>query len=257
MPILIGLAIAIPIVIGIVFLIGNAITNSNTLWHFKHCNVLVGGKKGSGKDLLFQWVINKRSEYYYGNISYGGAYKKINLHQVSCEPNDYEHIVNEKIVKQPHYFREKKDIYISDIGVYLPSYMDSKLYSKFPSMPVFYALSRHLYNGNVHCNSQNIERGWKALREQADFYIQVKRTYKIFGLIFITKYYSYDKYESAKQNLLPLKARLLNKYSKSEVDLYKATNGDIRKGYIIQTKRKLFYDTRAMEKIMLKGKRKK
>lgn len=257
MAILILIAIAIPLFIALAFLIGNAMTNSNTLWHFKHCNVLVAGKKGSGKDLLFQWVINKRNEYYYGNIGYGGHHKIVKLKQVSCEPNDYDHIVNDKIEKKPHFFREKKDIYISDIGIYLPSYMDSKLYSKFPSMPIYYALSRHLANNNVHCNTQNIERGWKALREQADFYIQVKRTYKIFGFLFITKYYSYDRYESARQNLMPLKARLLNKYSKAEVDIYKATNGDIRKGYIFQIKPKLKYDTRAMEKILLKGKRKK
>ena len=257
MYILIIIAVAIPILIGIVWLISNHLTNKNTLWNFKHCNVLVGGKKGTGKDLLFQWVINKRKDYYYSNLSYGGFYKNISLKQVSCEPNDYNKIVNDKIEKQPHALKENKDIYISDIGVFLPSYMDSKLYSKFPSMPVFYALSRHLYNCNVHCNSQNIERGWKALREQADFYIQVKRTYKIFNWLFITKYYSYDKYESAKQNLLPIKTRLLNKFSKAEVDKYYATNGEIRKGYIFQTKKNLHYDTRAFEKILLKGKRKK
>ena len=86
-------------------------------------------------------------------------------------------------------------------------------------------------------------------------YIQVKRTYKIFGL-FITKFYTYDRYESAKQNLLPIKTRLLNKFSKAEADIYNATNGDIRKGYIFQFKHKLKYDTRAFEKILLKGKRK-
>lgn len=257
MAILILIAIAIPLFIALAFFIGNAMTNSNTLWHFKHCNVLVAGKKGSGKDLLFQWVINKRNDYYYANIGYGGNHKIVKLKQVSCEPNDYDHIVNDKIEKQNHFFKEKKDIYISDIGIYLPSYMDSKLYAKFPSMPIYYALSRHLANNNVHCNTQNIERGWKALREQADFYIQVKRTYKIFGFLFITKYYSYDRYESARQNLMPLKARLLNKYSKAEVDIYKATNGEIRKGYLLQIKPKLKYDTRAMEKILLKGKRKK
>lgn len=257
MYILIIIAIAIPIIIGIVWLIGNHLTNKNTLWNFKHCNVLVGGKKGTGKDLLFQWVINKRKDYYYANLSYGGFYKNISLKEVSCEPNDYNNIVNEKIEKQPHKLKESKDIYISDIGVFLPSYMDSKLYSKFPSMPVFYALSRHLYDCNVHCNSQNIERGWKALREQADFYIQVKRTYKIFNWLFITKYYSYDKYESAKRNLLPLKNRLLNKFSKAESDKYYAENGEIRKGYIFQFRKSLHYDTRAFEKILLKGKRKK
>lgn len=255
--VLILLALGIPTIIFIVWLIGNAITNNNTLWHFKHCNVLIAGKKGAGKDILTQWVINKRNEPYYANISYGGACKKIKLNQVSCAPNDYDHIVNDKIVKQPHFFREKCDIYISDIGVYLPSYMDSKLYAKFPSMPIYYALSRHLANNNVHCNTQNIERGWKALREQADFYIQVKRTYKIFGFIFITKYYSYDNYESARQCLKPINTRILNKYSKANVDEYRALHGDIRKGYIIQFKHKLKYDTRAMEKILLKGRRKK
>lgn len=228
----------------------------NMMWHFRHCNVLVGGKKGSGKDLLFQYVINKRKRAYYGNILYGGKGKKIQLTDVSCAPNDYEHIVNNKIVKQPHHFKEKCDIYISDIGVFLPSYMDSKLYNKFPSMPVFYALSRHLYNNNVHCNCQNIERGWKALREQADFYIIVKRTYKL-PFLLITKIYTYDKYESARQNLLPIKTRLINKYSKAEADVFRATNGDIRCGYIFQWKKTIKYDTRAFEKILLKGRRKK
>ena len=236
MPVIIVLVIAIPLLIGIAWLIGNLSVNMNTMWHFKHCNVLVGGKKGSGKDLLFQWVINKRHKPYYANISYGGKCKKVSLNAVSCYPNDYDHIVNDKIEKTTHKFKEKCDIYISDIGVYLPSYMDSKLYNKFPSMPVFYALSRHLYNNNVHCNTQNIERGWKALREQADFYIIVKRTYNFLGFLLITKYYSYDNYDSAKKGLKPIKTRLLNKYSKAEADIYKATNGDIRKGYIFQLK---------------------
>lgn len=226
------------------------------LWHFKHCNVLVGGKKGSGKDLLFQYVINKRNKPYYANILYGGKGKKITLKDVSCAPNDYERITNNQIVKSPHIFKEKSDIYISDIGIFLPSYMDSKLYNKFPSMPIFYALSRHLYLNNVHCNTQNIERGWKALREQADFYIIVKRTWSI-PFFLITKFYTYDKYESARQGLTPVKTRLINKYSKAETDIYKATNGDIRQGFIIQRKTKVKYDTRAFEKILLRGRRKK
>ena len=242
--------------IGLVLIIKNSIVNRNTLWNFKHCNVIVAGKKGSGKDLVFQWVINKRKKYYYSNISYGGKHKIISLKEVSCMPNTYYTLINDKVEKQPHLFKEKCDIYISDIGNFLPSYMDSTLYKYFPSMPLYYSLSRHLYNNNVHCNTQNIERGWKALREQADFYLQVKRTYKL-GFLFITKYYSYDRYDSAKQNLLPIKTRLLNKYSKAEVDIYRATNGNIEKGYIFQFKWKLKYDTRAFEKILLKGRRKK
>ena len=236
--------------------IKNASVNRNTLWNFKHCNVIVAGKKGSGKDLIFNWVIKKRKDFYYSNISYGRKHKIITLKDVSCMPNTYYKLINNDVVKTPHLFKEGKDIYISDIGNFLPSYMDATLYKYFPSMPLFYSLSRHLYNNNVHCNTQNIERGWKALREQADFYIQVKRTFKIFGLLFITKYYSYERYESAKQNLLPIKTRLLNKYSKAEADIYNATNGRIDKGYIFQLKHTLKYNTRAFEKILLKGRRK-
>lgn len=249
------IVILVVLIIGLVLAIKHYLFVKDILWQFKHCNVIVSGKKGTGKDLIFQYVINKRKERYYANISYGGDYKNIKLKQVSCEPNDYEHIVNDNIVKQPHKLVEKKDIYISDIGVFLPSYMDSKLYKQFPSMPILYALSRHLYDNNIHCNTQNIERGWKALREQADFYIITKRTYKIFGWFF-TKCVTYDKYESARQQLLPIKSRLMNKYSKAETDIYNASNGTIKTGFIIQRKKNLKYDTRAFEKILLKGKRK-
>lgn len=248
-------ALIVGVIFLLIFLVKNHFVNANVLWNFKHCNVIVAGKKGSGKDLLFQGIINKRKDFYYANISYGGKHKIVQLKEVACGDNSYEKIINNEIEKQPHMFKEGKDIYISDIGIHLPSYMDSKLYIKFPSMPIFYAMSRQLYDNNVHCNTQNIERGWKALREQADFYIQVKRTYKIFGLL-ITKYYSYDRYDSAVKNLLPIKTRMLNKYSKAEVDVYNASNGDIRKGYFFQRIRKIKYDTRAFEKILLKGRRK-
>lgn len=255
MGVIVLIAILVALVLIIILWIKHWLFVQDVLWQFKHCNVIVSGKKGTGKDLVFQYVINKRKEKYYANISYGGDYKNIKLKQVSCAPNDYEHIVNDNIVKQKHTLVEKKDIYISDIGVFLPSYMDSKLYKEFPSMPILYALSRHLYANNIHCNSQNVERGWKALREQADFYIITKRTYKIFG-IFLTRCITYDKYESARQGLLPIKTRILNKYSKAEVDIYNAKNGNIKSGFIIQRKKDLKYDTRAFEKILLKGKRK-
>jgi len=254
--IIVIIALFFLLLVGLVVIFKNVLVNRDTLWNFKHCNVIVAGKKGTGKDLLFQWVINKRKDFYYANIPYGHKHKVICIKDVSCMPNTYYNLIQNKVEKQPHLFKEKKDIYISDIGNFLPSYMDSLLYKYFPSMPLFYSLSRHLYNSNVHCNCQNIERGWKALREQADFYIQVKRTYRIFCL-FITKYYSYDRYESAKKNLLPIKTRLLNKFSKAEADKYRAENGEIKKGFIFQWKWRLHYDTRAFEKIMLKGRRKK
>lgn len=257
MVIVIIIAVIVLSIIMIALIIKYLMFKRYVLNNFKSCNVIVAGKKGTGKDLVFNYVINHRKDYYYSNISYGGVHKTITLKDVSVYPNTYLSLINDKVEKQPHRFKDGKDIYISDIGNFLPSYMDSTLYKLFPSMPIYYSLSRHLYNNNVHCNTQNIERGWKALREQADFYIQVRCTYKIFGLIFITKMRTYERYESARQNLAPLKTRILNKQSKANYDLYNAQNGVIKSGILIQFKHQLHYDTRAFEKILLKGKRKK
>lgn len=256
MVIVIVLAIAVILVIAFILFIKYIFFKRYVLNNFKSCNVIVAGKKGTGKDLVFNYVINHRHDYYYSNIDYGGKHKKITLKDVSVYPNTYLNLINDKVDRQPHTFKDGKDIYLSDIGNFLPSYMDSTLYKLFPSMPIYYSLSRHLYDNNVHCNTQNIERGWKALREQADFYIQVKGTIKLFGMIFITRMITYEKYESAKQNLLPLKIRWFNKQSKAQHDLYVAQNGKINSGFFIQFKNQLHYDTRAFEKILLKGKRK-
>jgi len=255
MAVIIVIALIILLIIGSIFLIKHCLFIKNIVDNFKHCNVIVFGKKGSGKDLVFQWVIYKRKkEHYYANLDYGYNGSNTLLKEVSVYPNTYDTIVSNEIIKTEHKFKEKSDIYISDIGIFLPSYMDSTLYKKFPSMPIFYALSRHLYANNVHCNTQNLERCWKALREQADFYVWARKTLRLFGYLII-KVNTYDKYESAKARLEPLKARFFNKYSKSEVDLYNAQNGDIRSGHIILKIKSIKYDTRAFENILLKGDR--
>lgn len=253
-------SIAVGIFLLILF-IGHILFVNALVSEFDRSNTITFGKIGRGKGLITQFVINKRKrKNYYGNISYSKEGDKRfhlieSLKEVSCEPNDFKAIVEDKIEKTPHKFIENSDIFIDDIGIYLPSYMDSLLYRYYPSMPVLYAMSRQLYNMHIHCNTQSLERGWKALREQADFYIKACHTTKLFGFIFITKVITYDKYESAKQGLLPIKTRLLNKYSKAEADIYRATNGEIKQGHIIQLKWQLHYDTRAFEKILLEGDR--
>lgn len=254
--IIVFILIAIGLFIVLFWLIKQCLFTHSIIQNFKKCNVVVAGKKGTGKDLVFNKVINKRKQEYYSNIKYGGKCHLISLKAVSVYPNTYKEFINENVSKINRSFKEKKDIYISDGGIFLPSYMDSTLYKTYPSMPIYYALSRHLYDSNIHVNVQNYERLWKALREQADFFLTTKKTIKIFG-IFFTKCITYDKLQSAMQGLLPIKSRLLNKYSKAEVDLYNSQNGEIKQGWIIQFKHSLHYNTRAFEKIILKGKRKK
>ena len=106
---------------------------------FKDGNVITFGRKRKGKDLVHQYIINKRKDFYYGNISYGGKHHVITLKDINLDPNTYLNFINNDIEKSPHLFKEGKDIYISDIGNFLPNYMDSTLYKKFPSMPIFYS----------------------------------------------------------------------------------------------------------------------
>lgn len=257
--------IIIACVVGVVFLViaivKYVIFTKGLIREFDRSNVIVYGKIGRGKGLTTQYVINHRKKPFYSNIPYveEGNPKQItildNLKEVSCGENDYKHIVEGNIKKTPHKFVESSDIFIDDIGVYLPSYMDSLLYKYYPSMPILYAMSRQLYDMHIHCNTQSLERGWKALREQADFYVKAVCTYKLFGFIFITKLITYDKYESAKANLCPIKTSLFNKYAKAEKELYIAQNGEIKSGYIIQFKKDLHYDTRYFENVLLEGER--
>lgn len=240
----------------IILYIKHKLFMDNIYWHFKHCNVITFGKKGSGKDLVTEKIIKHRKDFYYANIPYTKDNYEIieDFKKVSVHPIDYKALIENNFEKVPHTFKEGKDIYISDMGVYLPSYMDSTLYKLYPSMPVLYALDRQLYSQNIHFNTQSLERGWKALREQADFFVMCKRTYKL-PFILITSVVTYDKYESAFKRLEPIKTRMLNKYSKAEVDVYNASNGEIRKGLIFRLKCHIDYDTRYFEKKLLYGER--
>lgn len=237
-----------------IWLIKNKLFYNDIVKHFKKCNCVVDGKKGSGKDLLFQKVINTRNETYYSNIDYGKRYIHVDVKDISASGNTYKDFIVDNVKKSQRLFYETKDIYISDGGIYLPSYMDATLYKTYPSFPIFYALSRHLYRANVHVNIQNFARLWKALREQADFFIHVHKTINFFGFLII-KATTYDKYESAVAYLSPVKSRIMNKYSKSEVDIYRATNGEIKRGYIIIRKRSIKYNSRAFENVLLDGER--
>lgn len=247
--IIVLIACAIPLILLFVFLIRSWLFSREVLRNFKSCNVIVDGKKGRGKDLLFQWVIAKRKQAYYSNIDYGGKYTHVSLAEISAYPNTYENFIDDKVKICKRWAYEKEDVYISDGGIYLPSQMDSLLHKKYPSFPIYYALPRHLAAHNIHINTQNLGRVWKALREQADYFVHMKGVIKL-PFFMVVKCITYDKYESAIRCLEPVQGRILNKFSKAETDIYKASNGDIRVGWIFIRKSLLKYDTRAFEKVL-------
>lgn len=214
-------------------------------------NVIVSGRKRYGKDILFQAVIRWRKEKYLANIDYGGKYQHLDLKELELTPNTYDNFINgdvKKVEKNPYF--EKHDIYISDGGIYLPSQADSKLHKTYPSMPITYALTGHMWANGIHINAQRLERIWKSLREQADYFIRIRKRCLKLPFVFVVFTTEYEKYESAKQELNPLSSRLFNKFSKAEMDKYKAQNGFIKNGFIIVPKSYLKYDTRAFHKII-------
>ena len=86
--------------------------------------MIVFGKKGTGKDLLFQVVVNRRNENHYSNINYGKKSLNVSIKELSLFPNTYESLIDNKIEKVEPNLKEKYDIYISDGGVILPSQFD-------------------------------------------------------------------------------------------------------------------------------------
>ena len=245
------LIIGVILVLLMVVLFKSSINKKYLVNAFKDNNVIVFGKKGTGKDMLFQMVINKRKDFYYSNISYGKKWLEIKINDLSLYPNTYDDLINGNITKVDPNLKENYDIYISDGGVILPSQYDSKLDKTYPSLPIFYALQRHLYNSNTHVNTQYLGRLYKKLREQADAYIKCERVIFIFG-IYIQLFTYYDRYETAERSLLPMKTKILNGFNNGLVEQYYATNGTIKPMFIIGRKNSLTYNTRYFKDVFLK-----
>lgn len=224
---------------------------------FKHGNVIVWGKKRKGKDLLFQIVINKRKKPYLTNYpakyNYGGNGLEIGINSLSVAPNTYESTITNKITKIDYKkLYEKRDVYIADAGIYLPSHQYHIIGKNFPSLPIYYSVIGHLYDSNIHTNyNGSITRLYDKLREQADEYIKVLGSVKFLGFIFIKVRY-YEIYETAAKGLLPMKKALINSHQRAIYDEYTATNGLIKDMWVYIRKRKIHYDTRYFRRVFFK-----
>lgn len=217
---------------------------------FQQGNVIVFGQKGKGKDLIFQKVIRLRKKPYFANVNYGYKYNYIKLSELALGENTYENFINDSVQQiEKKEDLEGADIYISDAGIYLPAQYHYLLDKKYKSLPIFYALSRHLYNNNVHVNVQALNRVWDKLREQADSYFKALRTVKVFGLLF-TRVRYYETYQVANENRAPMRRRFLNKYSKALSDEYAAYNGLVFDMWIVQLSRNVRYDSRYFHRVV-------
>lgn len=215
---------------------------------FNNNNVIVYGKKGTGKDVLFNYITNTR-RFYYSNIPYTNKnYELITPNDLKLGSNTFENMLHNQVIKCDWNFKEKIDFFISDCGVYLPSQYDSILHKNYKGLPLFYALSRHIGLHNVHCNAQNLERIWKALREQADIYIKCLKTIKL-PFFLVIKYRYYDKYNSAVNDIRIAKGGLLK--TSDTIKVQNANVGIIKEKFIIVSKLKTKYNSRYFKDLLI------
>ena len=174
-------------------------------------NVITCGLIGRGKDMLTANVIARRKVSYISNMDYHCAqseYIPLDFSKIDVK-NTYENFISGSVVPYEYEYPENADFYITDAGVYFPAQSERDLCRKFPTMPVFQALSRHLGNCRFHCNVQNLNRLWDKIREQADNYIICNWCKVLFKKLVIMKVTVYDKYQSCVDRVKPFKPLLL------------------------------------------------
>ena len=229
---------------------------------FTEENCILFGAKGAGKDLIFNKVINCREQQCYANIPYNKELCVVkDIRDLSVAPNDYKNILNDDIKIIPKINKECCDYYISDGGIFLPSQYSGELVKNYPSLPIYYALSRHLTNSNIHINTQYLGRVWDKLREQAAYYIRALHTTKLsitFGKganrrehgVLITSFIVYDNYQSALSKMRPFENKRLFEGSEgaaAKAD-FLAKHGNIKEYKIIQYIGNVHYDSRHFHK---------
>lgn len=162
--------------------------------YFDKSSVCVYGQRGRGKDMLMA-NIAQRNKAHISNVSYGNGYIPLDFDKLDIgnKPTD---LVGKTIKPYKYPYPEGVDIYISDIGIYFPSQYYEFLNRRYPTLPMFLALSRQLGLCNVHLNTQALGRPWDKFREQSDVYIHCNKC-KVYGKWVVQTITIYDRYETA------------------------------------------------------------
>ena len=230
---------------------------------FEEGNVCVCGLRGSGKDVLTGNVIARRNKPYISNLDYtdGKNYQVLDFNKIDVGKNTWRNLIKGK----PRYYKfpyePGSDIYISDVGIYMPSQYCSELNREFPHLPTYMALSRQVSHNNFHINVQSLNRAWDKIREQSELYIRCRFLFKWLaklGIIF-QKITIYDKYESCVARVEPCRIRVPI-FAKAEVkqqaqlylDKFFNTYGSVKNHYLLYIN-KSKHDTYYFEKLFENG----
>ncbi len=224
---------------------------------FEKGSVCITGQRGRGKDLLIGNVIARRKKPYVSNLNYGGeGYEPLELCKLTMGENTYDDFIKGTL-KEYHYpYKKGADIYISDVGVYLPSQYCNELNKKYPYLPTYVALSRQVSRNNIHFNTQNLNRAWDKLREQSDMYINCNWCKVLFGKIVIQSITIYDKAESCQARIKPCRIHiplLCSPERRTQIEMYLDNfynqHGMVKNMLLIYWNR-AEYDTYAFEKML-------
>lgn len=233
-------------------------------------NGIIYGGRGKGKGLLLNYIIKKDRTKPFVNVPYHNneVLNDISEYLNSIEPLTIDNFINgiTNYIPKVEKF-EGRNVYLDDINVYLPNWADSQLKKKYPSLPPMLAINRHLYNAYCIITTQDRERPYKILKElQSDFSIKAVKSYgwgfiwnclPILNKLVYTKYI-YHELPSASDKL-PFNGKgVINETVKggyltsgqATKEVYKAENGIIRYGRLLQLKKHIKYDTRFFHRVV-------
>lgn len=226
--------------------------------YFDSGSVCVFGQRGTGKDMLLANVA-VRNKQHISNVNYGVGHIPLDfdLLDIKNKPTD---LVSGVVTPYTYPYPEKVDIFISDIGIYFPAQYCDFLNKKYPTLPMFLALSRQLGLANVHINSQALNRSWDKFREQSEIYL-LTRSCRVLGKFVILNITIYDNYETALTKARPFwypPCRVIA--SRDEKALYRnnrllayqkylETHGSVR-NYTVVFYNKSNYDTRYFKQLL-------
>ena len=220
-------------------------------------SLIVFGKRGHGKTLLFSVMARmcrKKGYLSTSPLKQEGEIRVGIAEDLQVLPNTYRSFIlgNPQPVERREEF-EGKPVFVDDGAIYLPNYADAELKKAYPSLPVAYALWRHLYDAPWYINSQAVGRTYKLVKEQADGFIRARRVSWLFGVGLLRLTY-YSNIESAERDLAPFprpplfRGRGDWKARKAE---YEATHGEIVDVRILVLSSHHRYDSRYFRSVLM------
>ena len=173
---------------------------------FEDGSVSVFGLRGKGKDMLFANVVVRRHKPYISNTDYGGQFTKFDPKMLDFS-NTWRNFMTGKLNKFVYPYEDGVDIYLADVGVYMPSQYQGELCKEYSHIPVAMALLRQVAGAEFHFNVQHLGRCWDKLRELSETWIRCVGCKVFFGKLVIQRVIIYDKYESALNRVPPFRLR--------------------------------------------------